>query len=146
MEEPICDRGEVLTQSAEGPPCKLCLDNNPAAAQTHSFTLCSLLKRARALFSAARTFDEKSFTAIYTGQWPEEDLSSLFSEAQSLNEKKFIAFYIVLSQDNPDYDPYQDLRMTEAELEPDGPADLSEAEEDWPAAEYVFNQTYLSLC
>ena len=115
MEEPVCDGGEALTQSAEGRPCKLCLDSNPAAAQTHSFTSCRLLEAAKTLFSTAQVLDEKDFTA----------------------------FYIVSSHADLDCDPSEDLCATEVEPEPDEPADLCETEEDWPAAEYVFDQTYL---
>ena len=84
--------------------------------------------------------DEKSFTAVYIGQWLKEDLSSLFSEAQVLDKKDFIAFYIVSSQDDPEPDPYQDLRAAEAEPEPDEPLDLCQTEEDWPIAEYTFGE------
>ena len=84
--------------------------------------------------------DEKSFTAVYIGQWLKEDLSSLFSEAQVLDKKDFIAFYIVSSQDDLDPDPYQDLRAIEAEPEPDEPVDLCQTEGDWPITKYTFGE------
>ena len=154
MEEPGHDGGDALTQSAEGPPCKLCLTRNPAAAQTHSLTSCRLLEAAKTFFSVAQILNEKDFTASYCVQWSEEEspcrlleaAKALFSAAQTLDEMSFTSFYIVSSHVDLDCDPSEDLHVTKVEPEPDEPADLCETEEDWPAAQYVFGQTCLSLC